>query len=179
MQWRVHTRPVHAQGRSSRIALVEDNSVVPLQYSDGDRLPRLLGESIADWSGAACDVQVCRHRACERDQPETQPVLLGRGVLLDQSPIPQRSEQSVGGGLVDPQYVSHLCNAGPPPAREKLHHGDGAVYRLHEIVPAFCGFHMHSLHLTLYSGLILVISVPVTRFHHFATTTVRGVLSST
>src|SRR3712207_7021460 len=43
-------------------------SVVPLQYSDGDRLPRPLGELIADWSGAARDVQVCRHRACERDQ---------------------------------------------------------------------------------------------------------------
>src|SRR3712207_7275462 len=48
VQWRVHTRPVHAQGRGSRVALGEDNNGIPLEYGDGDRLLALFGESIAE-----------------------------------------------------------------------------------------------------------------------------------
>src|SRR5215210_1532090 len=115
--------------------------VITLEDRDGDRLPGALAQTLADRPGAAKDIEVGTHGPREQHQPKAKPVLLGRRILLDQSPVSQGREQPVRGRLVDVQLPGDLGYSRVPAARQELQNGDGPVNRLYRGTPAYYGAH--------------------------------------
>ena len=118
-------------GHRRRAELLGDvDGRLAVGHREVHRLAHQLGEGLAGGLAEPGEVHPARRRGGEPDDAEAQRVLAPLAELFEQAPALQGGHQPRRRGLVDPQLLGDLGDAGLATRSEDLQDGDGPVHRL-------------------------------------------------
>ena len=110
MEWRLFADPVDVDDQVGRRDLVDVHYLAPLEDRQVDGLAGAQREFLKYRAGDPGEVELGNNRARQAHQAVAKTVLLGAGVLLDQTMLLERGQKAKDGRLVHLEPASQVRN---------------------------------------------------------------------